>query len=191
MAAILSAIDCRTKPVFELEREVNGSNPYMKFGRIRLKVTELEWLRTDGQTDRQTDRQTDDNPYMKFGRIRLKITELEWLRTDRQTDGQAENNRAPPTFVGGALIKEKFRPYYGWNVSYIIIHFYERNGVCSDLHFFWLECSLQALVLMYMYLMSFGCLISVCTVLPAKSDSDFMFCLQSYQGLIIDRSLVY
>ena len=30
-----------------------------------------------------------------------------------------------------------------------------------------------------------------CTVLPAKSDSDFMFCLQSYQGLINDRSLVY
>ena len=29
------------------------------------------------------------------------------------------------------------------------------------------------------------------TVLPAKSDSDFMFCIQSYQGLIIDRSLVY
>ena len=29
------------------------------------------------------------------------------------------------------------------------------------------------------------------TVLPAKSDSDIMFCLQSYQGLIIDRSHVY
>ena len=29
------------------------------------------------------------------------------------------------------------------------------------------------------------------TVLPAKSDSDFMFCLQSYKGLISDRSLVY
>ena len=29
------------------------------------------------------------------------------------------------------------------------------------------------------------------TVLPAKSDSDVMFCLQSYKGLIIDRSLVY
>ena len=29
------------------------------------------------------------------------------------------------------------------------------------------------------------------TVLPAKSDSDFMFCLQSYQELIIDGSLVY
>ena len=29
------------------------------------------------------------------------------------------------------------------------------------------------------------------TVLPAKSDSDFMFRLQSYQGLLIDRSLVY
>ena len=28
------------------------------------------------------------------------------------------------------------------------------------------------------------------TVLPAKSDSDVMFCLQSYQGLRIDRSLV-
>ena len=29
------------------------------------------------------------------------------------------------------------------------------------------------------------------TVLPAKSDSDFMLCLQSYQGLIMTRSLVY
>ena len=29
------------------------------------------------------------------------------------------------------------------------------------------------------------------TVLPPKSDSDAMFCLQSYHGLIIDRSLVY
>ena len=29
------------------------------------------------------------------------------------------------------------------------------------------------------------------TVLPAKSDSDVMFCLQSFHGLIIDRSLVY
>ena len=28
------------------------------------------------------------------------------------------------------------------------------------------------------------------TVLPAKSDSDTMFCLQSYLGLIIDRLLV-
>ena len=36
MAAILSAIlviGCQTKPIFELEREVDGSNPYMKFGR--------------------------------------------------------------------------------------------------------------------------------------------------------------
>ena len=29
------------------------------------------------------------------------------------------------------------------------------------------------------------------TVLPVKSDSDVMFCLKSYRGLIIDRSLVY
>ena len=29
------------------------------------------------------------------------------------------------------------------------------------------------------------------TVVPAKSDSDVMFCLQSYQGLLIDKSLVY
>ena len=32
---------------------------------------------------------------------------------------------------------------------------------------------------------------SACTVLPAKSDSDIMFCLQHYWGLIIDRSHVY
>ena len=29
------------------------------------------------------------------------------------------------------------------------------------------------------------------TVLPTKSDSDVMFCLQSYWGLILDSSLVY
>ena len=29
------------------------------------------------------------------------------------------------------------------------------------------------------------------TVLPAMSDSDVMFCLQRYQGLLIDRPLVY
>ena len=29
------------------------------------------------------------------------------------------------------------------------------------------------------------------TVLPVKSDSDVMFCLQSYQALRIDKSLVY
>ena len=29
------------------------------------------------------------------------------------------------------------------------------------------------------------------TILPAKSDSDDMFCLQSYQKLVIDKSLVY
>ena len=33
--------------------------------------------------------------------------------------------------------------------------------------------------------------ISKATVLPAKSDSDAMFCLQSYQGQRINRSLVY
>ena len=30
---------------------------------------------------------------------------------------------------------------------------------------------------------------NICTVLPAKSESDVVFCLQSYQGLRIDRSL--
>ena len=34
-------------------------------------------------------------------------------------------------------------------------------------------------------------ILTTCTVLPAESDSDVMFCLQNYQGLIIDRSLVY
>ena len=37
------------------------------------------------------------------------------------------------------------------------------------------------------------CLIGplISTVLPVKSDSDILFCLQSYQGLVIERSLVY
>ena len=33
--------------------------------------------------------------------------------------------------------------------------------------------------------------VCVVTVLPTKCDSDVMFCLHSYQGLRIDRSLVY
>ena len=38
-----------------------------------------------------------------------------------------------------------------------------------------------------------GCLhaVSTGTVVPAKSDSDIMVCLQSYRGLRIDISLVY
>ena len=35
------------------------------------------------------------------------------------------------------------------------------------------------------------CILVESTVLPAKSDSDIMVCLQTYQGLIIARSLVY
>ena len=34
-------------------------------------------------------------------------------------------------------------------------------------------------------------LVETSTFLPAKSDSDIMFYLQSYQRLIIDRSLVH
>ena len=33
--------------------------------------------------------------------------------------------------------------------------------------------------------------ISLCTVLPGKSDSYVVFCLHSYQGLIFDRSIVF
>ena len=40
--------------------------------------------------------------------IRLKMTELELPRTDGWTDGQAKTNRAPPTFIGGALIRRFF-----------------------------------------------------------------------------------
>ena len=36
-----------------------------------------------------------------------------------------------------------------------------------------------------------GTFVSIFAVLLAKSDSEVMFCLQSYQGLIIDISLVY
>ena len=37
----------------------------------------------------------------------------------------------------------------------------------------------------------FNLFLPTLTVLPAKSDSDVMFCLQNYQGLKIDGSLVY
>ena len=44
---------------------------------------------------------------------------------------------------------------------------------------------------MYFVLWCYCFVVLLFAVLPAKSDSDFMFYLQSYQGLTIDRSLVY
>ena len=51
MAAILSAILviwCWTKRIFKLEREVDGSNPYMKFGRNPIKN---DWIRVTTTAD--------------------------------------------------------------------------------------------------------------------------------------------
>ena len=55
---------------------------------------------------------------------------------------------------------------------------------------FWYVFSFIARFLYVFYLIERKFLSSF-TVLQAKSDSDFMFCLQSYKGPIIDRSLVY
>ena len=43
----------------------------------------------------------------------------------------------------------------------------------------------------YIYQLNFESKYRHYIVLRAKSDSDIMFCLQSYQGLMIDRSLAY
>ena len=43
----------------------------------------------------------------------------------------------------------------------------------------------------FIYLTRQHALSPLTTVAPTKSDSDAMFCLQSYQGLAIDKSLVY
>ena len=48
------------------------------------------------------------NPYMKFGIINDLVRVTTDRQMDRQMDGQAENNRAPPTFVGVALIKSTY-----------------------------------------------------------------------------------
>ena len=58
----------------------------------------------------------------------LKMTELEWTRTDRQTDGQAENNRAPPTFVGGALIRLRLARWNWFKPSSKIFYWAFQGG---------------------------------------------------------------
>ena len=77
MAAILSAIlviECQTKPIFELElkleREVDESNPYMKFGRNLIKNDKVRVT-----TDRQTDGQAKNNraPPTLVGRALIRI----------------------------------------------------------------------------------------------------------------------
>ena len=52
---------------------------------------------------------------------------------------------------------------------------------------FWFQIYLQDLSAEYVKIR----LMMTCTVILAKSDSDVMFCLQTYHGLRIDRSLVY
>ena len=49
MSAILAIVH-RTNTVFKLERELDGSNPFMKFGR-----NPIENKSDNGKTDRQTD----------------------------------------------------------------------------------------------------------------------------------------
>ena len=51
------------------------------------------------------------------------------------------------------------------------------------------QCTVECICMLSMHT-QFG-MYRNSTVLPAKSDSDVMFCLQIYQGLIIDRSRVY
>ena len=53
------------------------------------------------------------------------------------------------------------------------------------------KCSNYHLLLLALCCICLRKFILSVTVLPAKSDSDIMICLQSYQGLRIDRSLVY
>ena len=61
LSAIM-VIECRTKLVFELDGEVGGSNPYMKFGRNSIKI---DWVRvaTDRRTDKPKTKELHQNPY--------------------------------------------------------------------------------------------------------------------------------
>ena len=58
------------------------------------------------------------------------------------------------------------------------------NRTAHEIH-----CTTVVMVLADMYQICVK--LSSSTALPAKSDSDVMFCLQSYQGLLIDRLLVF
>ena len=53
------------------------------------------------------------------------------------------------------------------------------------------RCALEIAAYVFNNNTSVNKFLKITTVLPAKSDGDVMFCLQSYQGLIIGRSLVY
>ena len=116
--------DGRTKPIFKHEREVDVSNPYVKFGRNLIKNN---WVRGTTRADIDMWRpfcrpswlsDVGQNPYSNLNEklmeaihiwnleeIRLKMSELEWPRTDRQTDRRTDEPKT--TFVGGALIKKK------------------------------------------------------------------------------------
>ena len=59
------------------------------------------------------------------------------------------------------------------------------TGVCL---IWW---AVVALWVTFFHIVVVYCMDIITTVLPAKKDSDVMFCLQNYKELKIDRSLVY
>ena len=83
----------------------------------------------------------------------------------------------------GSFCLIKIEKYLPLNLRLQII---EHEALAND---FFMNENMRGQEIHSTYLNSYW--VTKTTVLPAKSDSDIMFCLQSFQGLRIDRSLVY
>ena len=70
---------------------------------------------------------------------------------------------------------------------YTLSHFHKYSDFCK----WYSDITLSVQLSIGRVVSAHFCMAFVVTVLPAKSDSGVMFCLQSYQGLRIDRSCVY
>ena len=126
------------------------------------------------------------------------------------------NRREPPTTARARVVKYIFCcillglvigicPLLGWGAYELEPGFpscspawWRRNPTTMSFNVTILSCAfvVPMCTIIYAYTRIFIkvfiiCINSLVTVLPAKCDSEVKFCLQSYQGLSIDRSLVY
>ena len=123
---------------------------------------------------------------------------------------KSQNLSSAPVVIGALRAKVK-----NGMVTFCLLHLHIRSSSLVHLSYGsplqvqlncwlimqWHACMLQnAQTQAFPYLLELGILVTqillkniflLSTVLPAKSDSDIRFWLQSYQGLIINRSLRY
>ena len=127
----------------------------------------------------------------KKGRENIKMVLNFTTQSDFQWQPATENRRPTATLHTYYLILTasgiQLR-LHAFTMFFLFIH--KGNAIFGDICV-WAMDSFKIAIAIDFYSFGYSLVEGSSTILPAKSDSGVMFCLQSYQGLRIDRSLVF